>query len=569
MAAVLAASGHDRAAATLFLCEGLLVYLDEPTLTGLLSGLASAAAPGSTLAASLAVHAQGRATPRSWRRPTPAAGPPPPSPGERSCPGTSRSPCVARTGWRVDHELDPADLAEGAPAGRTLLVRPGWLGGRRWGAGSNGAARRGSWRIGTRGWVRPFCHTLVRSFECAFGTRHRAGPGAGRAGHPWPRTGDGLSLLAQARELARFADQVHGELARLIGLIDATGAYAEAGYGSTAAFARHACGRAHARAGELVATGRALRQLEATRTALAAGRVSFDAAHVICRAVSQIGDQTLAAAAEQQMLAAATTGLPGSRTAAEAVGARAGGAPGGTGTGLGSDADMDEGLDCGGARDADGDSGADRQTGEPGDSGSDADGAHPADQGSWVLPGLDPRELRRLGEDLTYRADPDAVEERQRKRFERRYLSFGVTLDNVGTISGACSDALSMEIIRTAAEAFSPPGGGQDRRTSAQRRMDGLTAACQAALDSGTAKSRHGALPHLTILLDAEGGSHGRETRQLSSRRRSARPGWRRTRCQPGAGLDRPRGHAHRPADPHPGLPGRSLPHPLARRATP
>ena len=393
---------------------------------------------------------------------------------------------------------------------------------------------------------------------------------------PGPALGDALSLLVQARELARFADQVHGELARLIGLIDATGAYAEAGYGSTAAFARHACGRAHARAGELVATGRALRQLEATRTALAAGRVSFDAAHVICRAVSQIDDQTLAAAAEQQMLAAATTGLPGSRTAAEAVGARAGEAPGGTGTadtgtGLGSDADMDEGLDCGGAQDADGDSGADPQTGEPGDSGSDADGAHPADQASWMLPGLDPRELRRLGEDLTYRADPDAVEERQRKRFERRYLSFGITLDNTGTISGACSDALSMEIIQTAAEAFSPPGGSHDHRTAAQRRMDGLTAACQAALDSGTAKSRHGALPHLTILLDAEAGSHPSETRP------AIEPGGAQRRPGPathpgpaaGAGPDRPRGHAHRPPDPHPGLPGRNLPHPLARRAAP
>jgi Domain of unknown function (DUF222)/HNH endonuclease len=293
---------------------------------------------------------------------------------------------------------------------------------------------------------------------------------------PGPAPGDALGLLTQARELARFADQVHAELAQLIGLIDATGAYTHAGYGSAAAFVRHACGRAHARAGELVATGRAMRQLEATRQALAAGRVSFDAAHVICRAVSQISDQTLGAAAEQQMLAAATTGLPGSRSAAEAVDARAAGAPGGM------------------------------QTGEPGASDSDADGALPAGRVSWVTPGLDPRELRRLGEDLTYRADPDAVEERQRKRFERRYLSFGVTLDNVGTISGSCSDALSMEIIKTAAEAFSPPGGGHDRRTAAQRRMDGLTAACQAALDSGTAKSRHGGLPHLTILLDAQAG---------------------------------------------------------------
>jgi hypothetical protein len=302
---------------------------------------------------------------------------------------------------------------------------------------------------------------------------------------PGPVPSDALSLLAQARELARFADQVHGALARLIGLIDATGAYTQAGYGSAAAFARHACGQAHARAGELVATGRALRQLEATRQALAAGRVSFDAAHVICRAVGQISDQTLAAAAEQQMLTAATAGLPGSRSAAEAVDVRAGGVPagvpGGTQTGEPSAADSDA-VD------------------------SDADGTHPAGRGAWAMPGLDPRELRRLGEDLTYRADPDAVEERQRKRFERRYLSFGITLDNVGTISGACSDVLSMEIIRTAAEAFSPPGGGEDRRTAAQRRMDGLTAACQAALDSGTAGSRHGAMPHLTILLDAQAG---------------------------------------------------------------
>jgi Domain of unknown function (DUF222)/HNH endonuclease len=277
--------------------------------------------------------------------------------------------------------------------------------------------------------------------------------------------GDALGLLVQVRQVAVFADQVLGQLARLAGLVDSTGAFTAAGYASAAAFLRHGCGRSVGRAGELVATGRALSRLQATNQALDRGLVSFDAAHVISRAAAQIEDDTLAAAAEQQMLAAATTGLPGSRSAAQAARTRTG----------------------------------------------EADGEQPATGASWpewVAPGLDPRELRRLGEDLTYRADPDGVEERQRKRFERRYLSFGVTLDNVGTISGACSDALSMDIIKTAAEAFSPPGGGHDRRTAAQRRMDGLTAACQAALDSGTAKSRHGALPHLTILLDAEGGGH-------------------------------------------------------------
>jgi hypothetical protein len=280
-----------------------------------------------------------------------------------------------------------------------------------------------------------------------------------------PVPGDALGLLRQARQVAVFADQVLGQLARLTGLVDSTGAYAAAGYSSAAAFLRHGCGRSAGRAGELVATGRALPRLRATAQAIAEGRVSIDAAHVIGRAAGQINDDALAAAAEEEMLTAATVGLPGSRSAAEAARRLTGGPADG----------MDDG----------------QRTGGP-------------SSPEWVTPGLDPRELRRLGEDLTYRADPDAVEERQRKRFDRRYLSFGLTLDDVGTISGACSDALSLEIIKTAAEAFSPPGGTGDARTAAQRRMDGLTAACQAALDSGRAGTRHGALPHLSILLDAQ-----------------------------------------------------------------
>jgi hypothetical protein len=273
-----------------------------------------------------------------------------------------------------------------------------------------------------------------------------------------PADGDARGLLTQVRQVAVFADQVLGELARLAGIVDRTGAYAEAGYSSAAAFLRHGCGRSAGRAGELVALGRALPRLAATGRAVAAGQVSFDAAHVIGRAASQISDEAAAAAAEQEMLTAATTEPPGSRSASEAVGKRTG---------------MDDGLP-----------------------------AEDAPRPQWVRPGLGPRELRRLGEDLTYRADPDAVEERQRKRFERRYLSFGLTLDDVGTISGACGDTLSLEIIKTAAEAFGPPGGAEDSRTASQRRMDGLTAACQAALDSGRAGSRHGAMPHITVLLD-------------------------------------------------------------------
>ena len=56
VAGVLSACGHDAARPSLFVCEGLLVYLDGDTGIRLLAGLRARAAPGSTLAVSLAAH---------------------------------------------------------------------------------------------------------------------------------------------------------------------------------------------------------------------------------------------------------------------------------------------------------------------------------------------------------------------------------------------------------------------------------------------------------------------------------------------------------------------------------
>jgi hypothetical protein len=98
---------------------------------------------------------------------------------------------------------------------------------------------------------------------------------------------DAVSLLGQVRDLAGFIDRAQGQLARLAAAVDAIDGAAEAGDSSVAAFLRHGCGRSAARAGELVATGRALRSLEATGKALMAGDLSFDAAHVICRTAAQ------------------------------------------------------------------------------------------------------------------------------------------------------------------------------------------------------------------------------------------------------------------------------------------
>jgi hypothetical protein len=119
-------------------------------------------------------------------------------------------------------------------------------------------------------------------------------------------------------------------------------------------------------------------------------------------------------------------------------------------------------------------------------------------------PGLDTARFRHFAEEVAYRADPDTADEREQRRWDKRHLSFGLTLDSTGMLSGTCGDAVSYEILRTAAEAFSPPGGQGDGRTAAQRRMDGLVAACKAALDAGTAPERHGSAPHITVLVKDE-----------------------------------------------------------------
>ena len=97
-------------------------------------------------------------------------------------------------------------------------------------------------------------------------------------------------------------------------------------------------------------------------------------------------------------------------------------------------------------------------------------------------------------------------------------------------LSGSCGDAVSCEILRTAAEAFSPPGGQADARTAAQRRMDGLVAACKAALDAGKAPERHGAAPHISVLVKDETLAQAAASAVARAARtapgRSQRPAW-------------------------------------------
>jgi methyltransferase (TIGR00027 family) len=61
-AAALAAAGHDAETPSLFICEGLLIYLDEDTSLRLLVALRSRSSATSWLAASLATHPDGESS---------------------------------------------------------------------------------------------------------------------------------------------------------------------------------------------------------------------------------------------------------------------------------------------------------------------------------------------------------------------------------------------------------------------------------------------------------------------------------------------------------------------------
>jgi methyltransferase (TIGR00027 family) len=121
--AVLARAGHDDSQASLFVAEGLLVYLDQRICERLLGGLAHCAAPGSSLVASLATHADGYdsaevAMLANTRRRVGQA-----EPWLTILPAAEHLALLTNAGWRVTTtEWAPAAAAGVSHDRRTLLV---------------------------------------------------------------------------------------------------------------------------------------------------------------------------------------------------------------------------------------------------------------------------------------------------------------------------------------------------------------------------------------------------------------------------------------------------------------
>lgn len=122
VAAALRGAGQAADRPTQYLCEGLLVYLDAWTIHRLLSGLAAVAAPGSRLAASLAIHGEGRDSrdvvrAANARRANGAS-----EPWVTILTAPEHLELIEKAGWTITGVTDGAALSPQQPPRRMLLV---------------------------------------------------------------------------------------------------------------------------------------------------------------------------------------------------------------------------------------------------------------------------------------------------------------------------------------------------------------------------------------------------------------------------------------------------------------
>jgi methyltransferase (TIGR00027 family) len=124
---VLAGCGHRLDLPTLFICEGLLVYLGQDTIVSLLSGLRARAIRGSGLAASLVVHPEGVDSDVVLEMANTGRANGTSEPWLTILPATAHLDLVARAGWSVEQCVDDVELVASAAPDRSLLIaaRPG------------------------------------------------------------------------------------------------------------------------------------------------------------------------------------------------------------------------------------------------------------------------------------------------------------------------------------------------------------------------------------------------------------------------------------------------------------
>jgi methyltransferase (TIGR00027 family) len=115
-------AGHDARSPSLFICEGVLIYLDQTTIIDLLGRLNKRSSRGSSLLTTLATHPAGIDSEKvltnanAKRRGSEA------EPWVTILPLGRHSALLEGAGWRVSEAVDAADLEPDATRGRTILI---------------------------------------------------------------------------------------------------------------------------------------------------------------------------------------------------------------------------------------------------------------------------------------------------------------------------------------------------------------------------------------------------------------------------------------------------------------
>jgi hypothetical protein len=114
---------------------------------------------------------------------------------------------------------------------------------------------------------------------------------------------------------------------------------------------------------------------------------------------------------------------------------------------------------------------------------------------------LDPRRLRRVVNHLRYVADPDAAEQEQQRRFDRRGVWLAPTWEGMVALGGLL-DPEAGQTLLAALEPLARPTSADDERLGNQRNADALTELARRSLEAGSLPRTGGVRPQLLVTVD-------------------------------------------------------------------
>jgi hypothetical protein len=118
----------------------------------------------------------------------------------------------------------------------------------------------------------------------------------------------------------------------------------------------------------------------------------------------------------------------------------------------------------------------------------------------------DPRELRKVGEEIRHREDPEGAARQAYRQHEKRRLRLFDHPDGMVGIDGALPAPEGMK-LRTCLESLIGIPRKGDERSQEQRQADALIELCARAIGSGKLPRQAGRRPQLTVIVRTQAGS--------------------------------------------------------------